>query len=85
MKRIELDDLEEKINDMWSLIVIICISLWFPCFYDYLNATLHTPQLLTGLAGDIFVLIYMLFMLSLWGFAMFKVTKLIIKRRKLLG
>ncbi|MBK5492013.1 hypothetical protein [Bacillus sp. TH13] len=81
----ELIKLEERINDLWAIIFGVSVCLWFPSFYDFFNETLHTPQLLTGLAGDVFVLIYMLFMLSLWGVLMFKVTKMIRKKMKLLG
>ncbi|HDR4766650.1 TPA: hypothetical protein ACQ75Q_005593 [Bacillus thuringiensis] len=79
----EVIKLKERINDLWVSIFGVSVCLWFPSFYDVLNETFHTPQLLTGLAGDIFVLIYMLFMLSLWGVLMFKVTKLIRKKIKL--
>ncbi|MDA1834995.1 hypothetical protein PDL04_26470 [Bacillus cereus group sp. BY142LC] len=82
-ERTELEVLEERISDMWSGIFSVSICLWFPLFYDVFNETLHTPQLLTGLAGYIFLFTYMLFMLSLWGVLMFKVTKLIRKKIKL--
>lgn len=79
----EVIELKERINDLWASIFGVSVCLWFPSFYDVFNATFHTPQLLTGLAGDIFVLIYMLFMVSIWGVLMFKVTKLIRKKIKL--
>ncbi|MEI5966322.1 hypothetical protein WBS45_28840 [Bacillus albus] len=79
----EVINLENRIKDLWEGIFGVSICLWFPLFYDFLNETLHTPQLLTGLAGDIFVLTYMSVMIFIWGILMFKVTKLIRKKRKL--
>lgn len=80
-ERIDLEELEERIDGMWAVVFAISICLWFPLFYDIFIEMLHIPQLLTGLAGDIFVLIYMLIMLIFWGVAMFKVTKLMIRKR----
>ncbi|PER51138.1 hypothetical protein COL26_00500 [Bacillus thuringiensis] len=79
----EVTNLEERINDLWASIFGVSVCLWFPSFYDFFNATFHAKQLLTGLAGDIFVLTYMLVMIFIWGILMFKVTKLIRKKIKL--
>lgn len=81
----ELQELEERIKEVDAGIFLSSFYALLPYVYDYIVLHSKIPQLLTGDAGRIFLLVYEILVIVFFFYMMFLSFKLNKKRRKLIG
>lgn len=81
----ELQELEERIKEVNTLMFLPSLYALMPYVYDYMVLHFKFPQLLTGDAGRIFLLAYEILVMVCLFYMIFLSFKLNKKRRKLIG
>lgn len=79
-----LFEIEEEIKYANFIFILLGISCLLPFFYDYLTENFKAPKFFTGVQGDIALILYFIYLISIFLFVIIRLYKLRKKRAEII-